>query len=337
MNRGAKVAVVVVLALGAAGTAWYSNFQAALKPMEAVAAARYFRVKADSPLRTVLLQLEHDRVVRNADATAMYAKFKRVTAWVSKGTYQVRPGMTSDQIFAALQKPVQVMVRIPEGWWIARVAKRLEEKEVCSAMEYIELANSPALFKDSVSFPLPEDSLEGYLYPDTYDLPPQTGAKDTIIRQLQAFEKKVVPVLPKDANLKRTLTVASMVELEAGVDEERPKVAGVIENRLKAKQRLELDATVLYALQEWKNLGPGEVRKVESPYNTYLNAGLPPGPIGSPSLRSIEGAVEPESHPYFFYVARPNRTHYFSVTYPEHIGNIRKARAEWKAEEEKPK
>ena len=335
MSRAAKVIIVLVIAGLAIGGAWYVNFQRALEPMTA-GDARFHRVFTETSLRGVLIELEGDRIVRNADALAMYAKFKRVASTVGKGTYEIRPGMKPDELLAALRRPVKVMVRIPEGWWIARVAKRLEEKGVCDAKEYIELAHSPALFKDVVDFPLPELSLEGYLYPDTYDLPPMTGAKETIIRQLQAFESKVVPALPKDANILRVLTVASMVELEAGVDEERAKVAGVIENRLRAKQRLELDATVLYALQEWKNLGPGEVRKVKSPYNTYLNAGLPPGPIGSPSLKSIEGALKPDVHGYFFYVARPNRTHYFSATYPEHLAFIRKARAEWKAEAGKP-
>jgi UPF0755 protein len=92
--------------------------------------------------------------------------------------------------------------------------------------------------------------------------------------------------------------------------------------------RLEIDASVLYALQEWKPLGPGVVRTVKSPYNTYLVSGLPPGPIGSPGLKSLKAALEPEKHGYLFYVARPDKTHYFARTYEEHRGNIRRARLE---------
>ena len=169
------------------------------------------------------------------------------------------------------------------------------------------MAGKPEEFAEVVDFELPKGSLEGYLYPDTYDLPPMLGAKGVITRQLRAFETKVVKKLGAEG-LDRALTIGSMVELEAALDEERPRVAGVIENRLKKGMRLELDATVLYALGEWKELGPGVVRTVKSPYNTYLNAGLPPGPIGSPGAKSIEAAMNPETHNYLFYVERPERS-----------------------------
>jgi UPF0755 protein len=135
-------------------------------------------------------------------------------------------------------------------------------------------------------------------------------------------------ILPEDADLQRVLTVASMVELEAARDDERARIAGVIENRLRRGMRLEIDATVLYAEQNWRELGPGQVRKTDSPYNTYRRGGLPPGPIGSPSLKSIQAALRPERHGYLFYVARPDRSHYFAATYPDHLANIRRARAE---------
>ena len=334
--KGLKILLAVIVVIGAISAYMYIGFQRRLAPLT-VGESRMFRVAEGRPLKDVLEDLQKEGVIRDASATLSYATMKRKNVAVDKGTYEVKPGQDADQILAALRKPVRIMVRIPEGWWIARVAKRLEEKEVCSADEYIKLANSPGEFQEFVKIKLPEKSLEGYLYPDTYDLPPGTGAKDTIIKQLQTFEKKVAKDLKPDTDLNRVLTIASMVELEAATDEERPKVAGVIENRLKKGQRLELDATVLYAMQEWKNLGQGEVRKVISPYNTYLNGGLPPGPIGSPSLKSIEGALKPDSHPYFFYVARPNRTHYFSATYSEHMAAIRKARAEWKEESAKTK
>jgi UPF0755 protein len=217
---------------------------------------------------------------------------------------------------------------LPEGWWITRTAERLEENGVCAADEYRRLADDPSQFQKSVKFKLPTGSLEGCLFPDTYDLPPLLGARATIERQLQAFESKVLPILPEDADLQRVLTVASMVELEAARDDERARIAGVIENRLRRGMRLEIDATVLYAEQNWRELGPGQVRKTDSPYNTYRRGGLPPGPIGSPSLKSIQAALRPERHGYLFYVARPDRSHYFAATYPDHLANIRRARAE---------
>jgi UPF0755 protein len=214
------------------------------------------------------------------------------------------------------------------------VAPRLEEKGVCTAKEYIAAAHNPGLFRDDVSFPLPEGSLEGYLYPDTYDLPPLLGAEAVVRRQLQAFEEKVwaeiqalAPTSPPD--LHTLLIKASLVELEAGVDEDRPRIAGVIENRLAANQRLQIDATALYAIQQWKVLQPGEIATIESPYNTYKVDGLPPGPIGSPAWRSIKAVLQPEVHSFFYYVARPDLTHYFGATYDDHLRNIKRARAEF--------
>jgi len=332
----AKIGRILAVAAGLVALGGGLAYSALLKSIAPLPAgeSRFVRFSEGESLESSLAKLEAEGFIRSAKGLGTYARLRRKTVTVKTGTYEFNPGMDADAILAALRKPIRAMVRIPEGWWIARVAKRLEEKQVCSAEEYIALANKPGEFKDVVEFELPKDSLEGYLYPDTYDLPPLTPARDVIEIQLRTFEKKVKPVLPETADIKRVLTVASMVELEAGVDEERAKVAGVIENRLRAGQRLELDATVLYGLQEWKSLGPGEVRKVKSPYNTYLHGGLPPGPIGSPSLKSIEGALAPETHPFFFYVARPNRTHYFTRTYPEHIAAIRKARAEWKEAEQ---
>ncbi|MEZ5163636.1 MAG: endolytic transglycosylase MltG [Fimbriimonadaceae bacterium] len=247
-----------------------------------------------------------EKVVKDASAFIFRAKIERKQQLIADGTYEFEPGMDFDKVILNMKKPLSTMVRIPEGWWIARVAKRLEEKQVCKADEYIELANNPSEFKDDVSFTLPEESLEGYLYPDTYDLPPLIGARSAIKRQLQAFQKKVVDELGEEG-LERAVNVGSMIELEAALDEERPIIAGVIENRIKQGCG-QLDATVLYALQEWKQLGPGVVNTVDSPYNTYRNAGLPPGPIGSPSFRSIEAAMKPATHDKLFYVARPNRS-----------------------------
>lgn len=280
-------------------------------------------------VRSALNQLEEKGVIRSADAYAMRMRIQPVDLRVREGTYKFRAGMSYDDVLKALRTPVRRMVRLPEGWWIARTAARLEAEGVCKAEDYIRLANTPAEFKGVVTFPLPERSLEGFLFPDTYDLPPMTPAKDVITMQLKAFERRVIPVA-KGQDLERIVNIAAMVELEAALDEERPRVAGVITNRIKKRMTLDIDATVLYALQEWKVLGPGVVRTVKSPYNTYLNRGLPPGPIGSPGLKSIQAAMNPESHPYLFYVARPDRSHIFTTNYADHRAAIRRARAEFR-------
>jgi UPF0755 protein len=291
------------------------------------------RFESGTTLDSALKTLQQKGVVRSPEPAKLFLRLTGRTTGIRRGTFEVAPGMDLPEVMKVLQTPIRRMVRIPEGWWITRVAARLEKEQVAAAQEYIDLARKPSEFVGVVSFPLPKDTLEGYLYPDTYDLPPLLGARETITQQLKAFEAKVIPAMRKDANLTRAVNIAAMVELEAGVDPERAKIAGVIENRLRKGMTLDIDATVLYAMGRWHNLGRGVVRRVKHPYNTYLNRGLPPGPIGSPGLKSILAAAAPAKHEWLFYVAKPDRFHLFAKTYPDHNRNIRIARALWRQSE----
>ncbi len=318
-KAGCLAAVFVVAAVGVWGKGVYD------RGTTPTAAGEVFLVRYEGKgFSEVVKDLESRKVVGDAGAFETVAKLRGARTAIQDGTYQFKPGMTMDEIFRSLGSPVNQMVRLPEGWWIARTAKRLEEKGVCPAEDYIELAGKPKEFKDVVEFELPEGSLEGYLYPDTYELPPLLGARGVIVRQLRAFESKVAAKLGTDG-LERALIVGSMVETEAALDEERPMVAAVIENRLERNMRLQIDATVLYGLQEWRKLERGETGRVDSPYNTYRVAGLPPGPICSPSFKSIEAAMNPDTHDYLFYVRGEGLSHLFAEDYDQHRANIRKS------------
>lgn len=300
----------------------------------------YVRYKTSQPLVHVLEDLQKRGVVRHPQAMSLYAAYRRAPQVVTVGTYEVCGGMTADEVLFALRNPIQQKVRFREGFWIARSAPRLEEYEVCSAAEYVDLAQRAEEFQGVVEAPIPESgSLEGYLFPDTYELPPLYGARETIELQLKTFERKVwIPLgRPDRETLRRAVIIGSMVELEAGVDDERPVIAGVIENRIKRGMPLQIDATVLYALQEWRTLYYKDYRETKSPYNTYLHRGLPPGPIGSPGFKSIEAATKAEDHDFLYYVARLDLTHMFAKDYDQHLKNIqvrRKLLAERKAAEE---
>ncbi|MBS1714093.1 MAG: endolytic transglycosylase MltG [Armatimonadetes bacterium] len=285
---------------------------------------RYVKFASSTRLHDALVRLEGEGIVKNAMATEAVARVTGRPAEVKSGTYRLKPGLTTDGLFQALSKPVVLRVRTPEGWWIARTAKRLEDSGVCSAEEYRLAAADTSLAQEAGL--TVDGSLEGFLFPDTYDFSPATPAVEVVKTQLRTFKRKV-----GEGDLRRTVTIASLVELEAALDAERSKIAGVIENRLKKNMTLDLDASVLYALQEWRQLPPGFVRTVRSPYNTYLHKGLPPGPIGSPSVKSILAAKRPDTHGYLYYVARPDRSHLFAKTYEEHRENIKKARKEWAA------
>ena len=320
----AFIGLLVAVGLGGTGVIVSGIMPTPSRPAE------YVRFAKPTTLTDALKTLEKHQVVKNAWAATTFAKLMKKGGDVRAGTYKVKAGSSIEEVFASLKKPYSQMVRLPEGWWIKRTAKRLEDNNVCPSADYVKAASDTKPYSD-LGLDLPANDLEGYLFPDTYDLPPLTPPEDIVRLQLQTFKKKVLPILPKNADVNRVLTIGSMVELEAAKDAERPIIAGIIESRIKKGIPLEIDATVLFAMKVWKNLPPGVVRTVESPYNTYLHKGLPPGPIGSPGLKSVQAALHPDSHGYLYYVARPTRSHYFSATYPEHLANIRKARAEWKA------
>ncbi|HVL39388.1 MAG TPA: endolytic transglycosylase MltG [Fimbriimonadaceae bacterium] len=328
MKRALKRLFGLLLVLGVLALAAWLWIQREIAPT-AKTPEFYYRVEGSPNLPQVLNELRARGVVRNPDALRLYATIVRRQPRIREGTYRLAGGLEADEILKRLGEPIRQMVRIPETNLLVRTARLLEQKEVLKAEEYLTLARSPEGFRERFpEIPLPKESLDGYLFPDTYDLPPLLGAEKTIVKQLQAFRDKVMPVVKDPENLHRAIIVASMVELEAARDEERPVIAGVIENRLRLGMPLQIDATVLYALGEWKNLTRAELRSTQSPYNTYLNKGLPPGPICSPSLASIQGALQPAKHDYLFYVAIPGTggRHAFAATYEEHLANIAKRR-----------
>lgn len=310
----------------------------AFKQLQPTGAGKAFFVRYDSPLpvKTVLTDLQKRGVVRDAMVADFYSRLLRKPRQIRRGTYEFRPGMKIEEVYKSMENPIRQMVRLPEVFWASRTAKILEEKGVTTNDDYMKWVNDPQAFQSYVSFPLPKTgSLEGYLYPDTYDLPPMLGAKETIIRQLKTFEQKVFKKLPPKTDLRRALTIGSMVQLEVMLDNERPKVAGVIENRVKQKMPLQIDATVLYGLQEWRRLTFKDYKETDSPYNTYRIKGLPPGPICSPTLPNVLAALNPDKHPYVYYVALPEGRHLFSSTYAEHLKNIEKRKAALKMQAQK--
>lgn len=332
MARKVSCAALVLVLLAGIGLfgAW-SWLQGQIKPMPE-GKPFYIRFEDSQTLAAALLKLQQDGVVRNADATRLYLRLKKKTSPVSVGTYQVRPGMSGNQVYLALRSPVRQMVRLPDTNWAARTANILQRHEVTTAQEYMDLVHRPQEFAKDVDFPLPKDSLEGYLYPDTYDLPPLLGARQTILRQLKAFQEKVYDPLGKPKDLHRLVTVASMVELEVMKDDERPKVAGVIENRLKKDMFLQIDAALLYGIQKWRVLTREDYDTIDSPYNVYKHKGLPPSPICSPTVASIKAALHPAQHNYLYYVAMPGTGyHLFAPDYNGHLANIQKVRETRKA------
>lgn len=259
------------------------------------------------------------------------------------GTYELSPETSLSEIAAKLGSGgvVQQSFTIPEGWSLRQMAAYFESQGFFTAAEFLEAAKQ--IPRDRFPW-LPADlpHLEGFLHPDTYQL--ATGAiapQTTINLMLKRFEEVALPVYDRARSNKQTsynllqwVTLASVVEKEAVVPTERRKIAGVFVKRLQRGMRLESDPTVEYGLNIRQTADqPLTFKQVRtaSPYNTYLNPGLPPTPIASPGVASLEATLNPEDTEELFFVARYDGTHVFSRTLAEHEAAVRKIRQEREA------
>lgn len=306
-----------------------------------------FRVEPGTPARQIALNLAEAGLIQDARLFEAYVRTQGIAQRLEAGDYALRPNMTPVEIAQILQnaQAASLRVTIPEGWRLEQVADVLEGQGLFPASDYRAATQTPQPFWDAYPFlrakPL-DATLEGYLFPDTYQLPaadPQ--AVDLVRRQLDNFQARVVPVYDAaraegatDLDLHTVLILASIVEREAVVADERAAIAGVYLNRLAVGMRLEADPTVQYAMgyqpatgQWWKTpVSLAEYSEVNSPYNTYLYGGLPPGPIASPGLGPIQAVLAPEQHDYFYFVATADGTgsHVFARTWDEHVENVRR-------------
>jgi UPF0755 protein len=262
---------------------------------------------------------------------------------IEAGEYVLNQTMTPFEIAEALQygRAGEIVVTIPEGRRMEEVASLVAEFGIDQG-EVLTLAGSPATREalGELGQELPEGAgLEGYLFPDTYRLPQDATARDLIERMLANFADKVTPRMRNQAALQgRTLhevvILASIVEREAVLAYERPTIASVYLNRLQAGVKLDADPTVQYPLGQpgnwWPTITAADYTEVDSPWNTYLYPGLPPGPIASPGLESIQAVIEPEDTPYLFFMRdcdADDGSHLFSVTQEEHLANYARCTA----------
>ena len=317
-----------------------------------------FVVEGGTPARVIGQNLQKAGLITDDLLFEAYVRVNGLAFQLEAGTYILAPSMTLAEIVEALQHATaaSVAITIPEGWRLEQTSDYLEAAEVFAVHSlesdtYRNLtAGSDLTGLDPTRYPFLQErpagaGLEGYLFPNTYEIPAEGAtAVDVVSRQLDSFAATVVPAYEvavrdgtTDMDLFSALTLASIVEREAVVAEERAAIAGVYLNRLKNGIRLEADPTVQYAMgyqtqsgQWWKTpVFLEEYGSVDSPYNTYLNEGLPPGPIASPGLSSIEAVLQPEEHDYLYFVALPDGSgrHVFAQTFAEHAENVQKYQA----------
>ncbi|MEO7719976.1 MAG: endolytic transglycosylase MltG [Capsulimonas sp.] len=294
----------------------------------------YVTVRPGMTEKEIGEMLEKKRLVRRGLGFVLAARLDGLSGKMKSGRYQLSSSMKPQQMAALISegKTAAAPVVIPEGFTAEQIAKRLAARGDVDEKEFLRLAQTDGLSFHVDGFTPPSANLEGYLFPDTYDIPKDMSARDIITMMVREFaDKVIVPHKKEFASskvLRDTITLASLVEREAEVDSDRPLVAAALSNRLKIGMRLQCDATVQYALPGHKARLFYKDLRVESPYNTYLHAGLPPTPIANPGVSSIEAALHPAQADYLYYVARPDGRHIFTATLADHNRAVARMRAE---------
>ena len=251
-----------------------------------------------------------------------------------QGKHVLHTSMEYPDMMNALKKTVKIRetarFTIPEGWELSQIVEKLSEQKLIDREKFMDLIENGdfeyAFLKD---LPERENRLEGYLFPDTYEVYRNADEREIIVKMLNRFDEKFKPEYYERAKglgmtVDEVVILASIIEREARLDSERPLVSAVFHNRLESRQYpfLQSCATVQYVLGERKPILSTEDTKIDSLYNTYRHKGLPIGPIASPGEKSIQAALYPDDNDYLFFVAQDDGSHVYSKTFNEHINAV---------------
>jgi UPF0755 protein len=329
------ILVLLLAAGGAAGWIWYCM----TKPYQGFASEGVFvTIPHGASSRGVARTLETNGVVRSALAFEIYAR-RHPKRSLEAGEYFFDRAVSSRDVFWKLAKGdvYQIPFTVREGETLYDIAHDLEAGHFLSADDFVKAATDPMLVRDIDPHAL---TLEGYLFPATYELPRHPVAVELAASMVKKFKEQWAYISPSKAQDDKTrlasgypissiVTLASLVERETPKKDERPLVAGVFENRLRKDMMLQCDPTVIYALEQegrYNGTLTGADLHVHSPYNTYEHTGLPPGPIGNPGEASLRAALQPAQTDYLYFVANTQGGHFFSATLAEHNRNVTKYR-----------
>ncbi|HEY6871285.1 MAG TPA: endolytic transglycosylase MltG [Geobacteraceae bacterium] len=289
---------------------------------------RLFDFGEGSSLKKLAGELERAGIISSARMFVFYARLRGADARVKAGSYQFSDGLSPAEILRRMVAGEIFAARfaVPEGYSTYQIAELLESRGIFKKEPFLKQCVNRELLKE---LGISGTSVEGYLYPSTYTIPPNMDEAGLVRMMVEQFDKVygqrfAERVKALGVSRSMVVTVASMIEKEAVVPTERPLIASVFRNRLKRGMPLQSDPTAIYGIRAFG----GKVSKQDimrrTPYNTYLIKGLPPGPIGNPGKDAIEAAITPAASDYLYFVARKDGTHYFSATLEEHNRAVRR-------------
>ncbi len=283
---------------------------------------QFFEIQYGTPLRNIGALLQHQGIIRSQTIFEIYTRFEPQDRVLKAGRYRVGPGMSLPQVIEELRKgtPFQSRVTVPEGFTVQEIVNLLSSKGLVNRKRFLKELDNRQLFQEILgNLPL-NNKMEGYLFPDTYyfEIGNETAIITTMLRRFKQVFVKYFPEIPLEKSSDLVI-LASLVEKEAKKATERPIIAGVFQNRLQKGFPLQSCATVEYALGVHKEHLSLQDIAIQSPYNTYLHQGMPPGPIANPGLASLQAAATPAKVTYMYFVAQPDGTHSFSNTFEQHL------------------
>ena len=288
---------------------------------------KIIHIESGSTVDKIASQLKEEEIIVDPLIFKFYLQFRGLSQQLRAGHYRLSSEMTISQIIDKLVagKMASYKLTVPEGVTVENIAQRLE-KEGIKKEVFLEIARKKGLKflsrsqaeKDEIIY-----SLEGFLFPDTYQIPYGSSAQEIVAIMVQGFKERI-EILQSEIdesayNTAEIITIASLIQAEGRLDNELPIISSVIYNRLDRGMKLQIDATIQYILPERKARLLYSDLKVDSAYNTYLNHGLPPGPINNPGLKAIKAALRPAETDYLYYVAIGDGEHKFTKTYREHL------------------
>jgi UPF0755 protein len=292
-------------------------------------------VYVKSPAREIARQLKEKGVLHFAFPFRLLTKLTHADRHLQAGLYRLNARMSLWGILTTLSegKSELLALKVPEGYTTEQVGQELEKMKVATVADFLKAAHDPQLLK---TLGIDGPSVEGFLYPETYRVPLGASPAELVELMARQFQDAVGSdfnrrCLVKNLTPYQAVILASIVEKEAKLADERPIIAGVLYNRLHQKIRLQVNATLNYILNSKNPWFTNDQINTRSPYNTYLHRGLPPTPICNPGLASLQAVLNPADVPYLYYVSNGDGSHVFSETFQEHSKNVRQAKKIFRA------
>ncbi len=328
---GSLITFIGIVAMGAVGYAVYEAYGFLTTPPQDPGKEIVVVIEPGTPFSDVADQLHAKNLIANPYYFRLLGRYRKAAGSIRAGEFQLHTGWTPDTVLDALVSGPQVLHRLSlrEGLTMRETAQAVEKAGYASAASVLQAAKDLELLQ---KYNVPFTNAEGFLFPETYFLEKSRAMDGRYIVELllQHFWDQTAGLWPEngpsDELLKRTVILASIVEKETGAAAERRKVAGVFANRLERGMLLQSDPTVIYGLGDAfdGNLKRSHLEERSNTYNTYTRAGLPPGPICSPGLASIQAVLQPEEHTYLYFVSKNDGAHYFSKSLKEHNRAVNK-------------